>query len=140
MAGETSSHGGKIVYTKSGGSAKTLQIEAWKRTPTPRVAEVPHSGTAGRNRRAIVLRDDKFDFTVIWDASSGETPEAVGLTTGTEGVADFHVGSSALKYAAVPIIITAGPIVTGCDQNGVVKAEVEAYVQGSSSAWGEALS
>jgi hypothetical protein len=116
---------GKIVI--AGSPAKELSVTDWKREQQPEMAKVPHSLSGKRMRRKLVVKDDMFTFTCVWDANL--VPEDCTLNQGDSLVADFGIGDSGKGYAAVPLI-TERCLLVGATQTNVCTFDVTAYVNG----------
>jgi hypothetical protein len=108
--------------------AVELTVTDWERNSRPETAMVTAANTGGRKRRKMVVKDDEFTFTVLWDST--DTPESVDLEQGLEVTGAFRIGSSAFQYAAVPLYVD-NVVFTGCSQTGVVSYKVTAYVNGT---------
>jgi len=118
-------NGGSIIK-----GSDTLFVGGWTAKKTSMLGETTNSATAHWETSVATKKSVDIHAETIWDGTASKQPEGLGLDVGDSATVTLNIGDSALKYTSVPVIVT-GVEITGCTQEGAVKANLDMRVNGT---------
>lgn len=124
-AAPVSGHGGQITIATV---STDIRVEGWKMSRRATLAETTDASRSGWEHRTKVKKGATLTATILW--SSDIAPEDASLDAGDTFTATLKLGDSTKRYASVEFICESCDV-TGCDQNGVVRAEITAHSNGA---------
>jgi hypothetical protein len=123
MAVGVAGNGGAISV-----GSDTFSVGSWTLTKRSTLGEFTHSGTSGWETHVGTKKGADLRAEIMWDSAS--TPESDGVDAGDAFTATLEIGDSTIKYTSVPFVCESMEL-TGCTQDGVVKATINAKSSGA---------